>query len=104
PENQYQLPDGTVASLTMGPFMDTEIAYALFGRTIQGSEILGVDQDFRSRIESARHQLPALKIGRYGQLQEWLEDYDEREPGHRHISHLLALHTRSASTPRGTPE
>jgi alpha-L-fucosidase 2 len=104
PENQYKLPDGTAASLVMGPYMDTEIAYALFGRTIQASEILGVDSEFRARIEKARSALPQLKIGRFGQLQEWRDDYDERDPGHRHISHLFALHPGNQITPRGTPE
>src|SRR4029078_4156098 len=65
---------------------------------------LGVDQDFRSRVDSARHQLPALKVGRHGQLQEWLADYDYRAPGHRHISHLFALHPGNQITPRGTPD
>ena len=104
PENQYKLPDGTAASLAMGPYMDTEIARALFGRVIAASEILGTDQEFRNRVQAARQKLPALKIGRHGQLQEWLEDYDEREPGHRHISHLFALHPGNEVTPRGTPE
>jgi alpha-L-fucosidase 2 len=104
PENQYKLPDGTAASLAMGPYMDTEIARALFGRAIAASEILGTDQEFRNRLQAARQKLPALKIGRHGQLQEWLEDYDEREPGHRHISHLFALHPGNEVTPRGTPE
>ncbi|MFL6278581.1 MAG: glycosyl hydrolase family 95 catalytic domain-containing protein [Vicinamibacterales bacterium] len=104
PENQYKLPDGTAASLTMGPYMDTEIAYALFGRTIQASDILGVDPDFRNQLEAARRKLPALKIGRHGQLQEWLQDYEERDPGHRHISHLFALHPGNQITPRGTPD
>ena len=104
PENQYKLADGTAASLTMGPYMDTEIAYALFGRTIQASEILGVDSEFRSRVQEARGKLPPLKIGRFGQLQEWREDYDERDPGHRHISHLFALHPGNQITPRGTPD
>ena len=104
PENQYKLPDGTAASLAMGPYMDTEIAYALFGRTIQASEILGVDSEFRARIEKARSELPPLKSGRFGQLQEWRSDYDERDPGHRHISHLFALHPGNQITPRGTPE
>jgi alpha-L-fucosidase 2 len=90
PENQYKLPDGTSASLTMGPYMDTEIAYALFGRVIQASEILNVDSEFRARVAAARAKLPPLKIGRFGQLQEWREDYDEREPGHRHITKLFA--------------
>jgi alpha-L-fucosidase 2 len=84
--------------------MDTEIAYALFGRTMQASEILGVDETFRKQLESARARLAPLKIGRYGQLQEWLEDYDERDPGHRHISHLFALHPGNQITLRGTPE
>ena len=104
PENQYRLPDGTAASLTMGPYMDTEIAHALFGRTIQASEILGVDSDFTRELVTARGKLPPLKIGRHGQLQEWLEDYDERDPGHRHISHLFALHPGNQITPRGTPD
>lgn len=104
PENQYKLSDGTSASLTMGPYMDTEIAYALFGRTIQASEILGVDADFKNQLETARRKLPPLKIGRYGQLQEWLQDYEERDPGHRHISHLFALHPGNQITLRGTPE
>ena len=104
PENQYKLPDGTTASLTMGPYMDTEIAGALFGRTIQASEILGVDSEFRARIQTARSKLPPLTIGKFGQLQEWREDYDERDPGHRHISHLFALHPANQITPRGTPD
>ncbi len=104
PENQYKLPDGTAAALVMGPYMDTEIAYALFGRTIEASEILAVDSDFRSRLEVARRKLAPLKIGKNGQLQEWLEDYDERDPGHRHISHLFALHPGNQITLRGTPD
>ena len=55
-------------------------------------------------MASARAKLPPLKIGRFGQLQEWREDYDERDPGHRHISHLFALHPGNQITPRGTPE
>src|SRR6185503_998089 len=104
PENQYKLPDGTSASLTMGPYMDTELAYALFGRAMQASEILGVDADFRNQLATTRQKLPTLKIGKHGQLQEWLEDYDERDPGHRHISHLFALHPGNHITVRGTPE
>lgn len=104
PENQYKTADGVVAALTMGPYMDTEIARALFTRVIEASDILGADAGFRARVEAARAKLTPFKIGRYGQLQEWLEDYDEREPGHRHISHLFALHPGNQITPRGTPE
>jgi alpha-L-fucosidase 2 len=104
PENRYKMPDGTVGSLCMGPYMDTEISYALFTDVIAASEVLGIDAAFRKQVQSARDRLPKLKIGKHGQLQEWLEDYDEVEPGHRHMSHLFALHPGNQITPRGTPE
>ena len=104
PENDYLLPDGTRGSLSMGPYMNTEIAYALFTRTIQAAQILGVDADFRARLARARGKLPDLRIGRHGQLQEWLEDYEDALPGHRHISHLFALHPGTQISPRTTPE
>jgi alpha-L-fucosidase 2 len=104
PENEYVTADGVKGALTMGPFMDTEIAYALFSRVIAASEILSVDADFRARLHAAREKLPALKIGKHGQLQEWLEDYEDATPGHRHISHLFALHPGDQISPRRTPE
>jgi alpha-L-fucosidase 2 len=104
PENRYKLPDGTSARVCMGPYMDTQIAHALFSRLIEASEILGIDAEFRARVAAARAQLPPLKIGRWGQIQEWLEDYEEQDPGHRHISQLFALSPGNQITPRGTPE
>ena len=104
PENQYMARDGRPASLALGPVMDIEITRALFRRVREAAKILSVDAELRSRIEQAEARLPALKIGKYGQLQEWQEDYEEREPGHRHISHLFALHPGNEITPRGTPE
>jgi alpha-L-fucosidase 2 len=104
PENQYVLPDGTKGTLCMGPYMDTEIAHALFTRVMAASDLLGLDAGFRQRVSAARDKLPALKIGRFGQLQEWVEDYAEVEPGHRHVSHLFALHPGNQITLRGTPE
>src|SRR5262249_48273253 len=68
PENRYRLPDGTVGSLCMGPYMDTEITHALFSRVIEAGQLLGVDADFRKKVTAARDRLPALKIGRHGQL------------------------------------
>ena len=104
PENRYRMPNGTIARLCMGPYMDTEIAYALFSRVIKASEILGIDADFRKRLSAARDRLEPYKIGRHGQLQEWLEDYDEPDPGHRHMSHLFALYPGDQITLHGTPE
>jgi alpha-L-fucosidase 2 len=104
PENRYRLPDGTVAKLCMAPAMDTQIAHALFSRVIDASERLDVDAEFRARVAEARRRLPPMQVGRHGQLQEWLDDYDEPDPGHRHISHLFALHPGDQITLRGTPE
>ncbi|HEX7313886.1 MAG TPA: glycoside hydrolase family 95 protein [Pyrinomonadaceae bacterium] len=104
PENRYRTADGVNAKLCMGPTMDTEIVHALFTRVAEASRLLGVDADFRARVESARSRLPSLKIGKHGQLQEWLEDYDEPDPGHRHVSHLFALHPGEQITLRGTPD
>jgi alpha-L-fucosidase 2 len=92
PENRYKLADGTAHSLSMAPTMDIEICRALFGDLIQASDILHRDSEFRDRVASALERLPPFKIGKYGQLQEWSQDYAEVSPGHRHISHLWALY------------
>ena len=103
PENDYVLPNGAKGSLSMAPYMNTEIAHALFTNTVAAAEILDVDRPFRRQIETALRKLPPLRIGKHGQLQEWLEDYDEAAPGHRHISHLFALHPGNQISPRHTP-
>jgi alpha-L-fucosidase 2 len=104
PENEYRLPSGERAVLTMGPMMDTQILHTFFGRLIEAGTTLGIDSDFRAKVAAARAKLPPLRIGKHGQLQEWLEDYDEVEPGHRHISHLFALFPGDQITPEKTPE
>ncbi len=104
PENEYQLPSGEKAVLCMGPTMDTEILDALLKRVVEASETLGIDRDFRARVKSTRDKLVPLKIGRWGQIQEWPEDYDETEPGHRHMSQLFALFPGDQVTPHTTPD
>ncbi len=104
PENTYVLPNGVTAKLCMGPYMDTEITRQLLTRVIDASNILGIDADFRAKVKIAMDRLPPFQIGKYGQLQEWMEDYDEKEPGHRHVSQLFALHPGNQITPRGTPD
>ena len=103
PENRYVLPDGTVGALCMGPAMDTQVVRELFGRCIDAAALLGEDEAFRAQLAAALARLPEARIGRHGQLQEWLEDHDEYEPGHRHISHLFALHPATQITPRRAP-
>ncbi|MEP7352945.1 MAG: glycoside hydrolase family 95 protein, partial [Acidobacteriota bacterium] len=86
PENEYRLPSGETGVLAMGPTMDTEILQALFGRVLEAGKILGGDAEFQAKVAAARAKLLPLQIGRFGQIQEWPEDFDETEPGHRHIS------------------
>lgn len=104
PENRYRLPDGTDHSITMGPTMDIEIVRELFARTLDAGRILGEDKAFLEQIETAMNKLPPFAIGKHGQLQEWQRDYDEPEPGHRHISPLWALFPGTQITTGGTPE
>ena len=104
PENEYKLPSGERAVLTMGPTMDSEILHAFFGRLIEASETLGIDREFRAKVAAARDKLLPLRVGKYGQIQEWQEDYDEVEPGHRHMSHLFALFPGDQITPEKTPD
>jgi alpha-L-fucosidase 2 len=103
PENRYRTADGAVGVLAMGPSMDSQIVHGLFTQAIRAGEILGLDAEFRARVAAARAKLPAPGIGRYGQIQEWVLDYDEPEPGHRHVSQLFALHPGDQITVRGTP-
>lgn len=104
PENEYRLPSGEKAVLCMGPSMDTQILRALFGRVIEAADILGVDKEFRAQVASARSRLIPLRIGKLGQIQEWAEDYEEVEPGHRHMSHLFALFPGDEIHPVRTPD
>jgi alpha-L-fucosidase 2 len=104
PENSYRMADGTVGRQTVGATMDYEIIYTLFHATMDASKILGIDAGYRARLEAALKRIPDLKIGKYGQLQEWSEDYDENEPGVGHVSHLFALFPADEITLRGTPE
>ena len=104
PENSYRMPDGTIGRQTVGATMDYEIIYTLFHAAMDASKVLGIDADYRGQLEAALKRIPDLKIGRYGQLQEWSEDYDEPSPGMSHISHLFALYPSDEITLRGTPE
>ncbi|GIP43503.1 alpha/beta hydrolase [Paenibacillus sp. J45TS6] len=104
PENKYRLPSGETGALCIAPSMDSQILDHLFGACIEAAELLNIDHALRERFRKVRSCLPQPKVGRHGQLQEWMEDYEEVEPGHRHISHLFALHPGSRITPRSTPE
>lgn len=104
PENTYILPDGTEGRLCQGASMDIQITDALFGHCIEAAKVIDGDHLFSERLYAARNSLPRPKIGRYGQLMEWAEDFDEAEPGHRHLSHLWALYPGTGISLSTAPE
>jgi alpha-L-fucosidase 2 len=104
PENKFKTKGGVISNITMGPTMDMEIVWDLFTNTIEASKILEQDGDFRNELENLRSRLSPLRIGSDGRLMEWTEEFDEPEPGHRHISHLFALHPGKQILLRQTPE
>jgi alpha-L-fucosidase 2 len=104
PENRFLTPDGQKVSLCMGPTMSQQIIRELFTRCIAASELLSTDAGFRAELKTKLASLAPTKIGRDVRLQEWLEDFRDADPGHRHISHLFGLHPGTQITPRGTPE
>ena len=99
PENAYRMPDGKTFNLTYSATMDIEIATELFGACLKAADILGGDADFKARVKEAMAKLPPIRIGqRYNTIQEWIEDYEEVEPGHRHMSHLFGLYPGTVIT------
>ncbi|MEV6411952.1 glycoside hydrolase family 95 protein [Kribbella sp. NPDC051718] len=103
PENWYLTPDGEQCSLSMGGTCDTVLIEALFRICSEASVLLDTDETFRSHLEAARQKLPPFQIGKHGQLQEWLTDFEEAVPSHRHTSHLIALYPERQITPREHP-
>jgi alpha-L-fucosidase 2 len=92
PENSFVHPaSGEPTRLTYAPTMDIQIIQELFKNTARAAEILDTDAELRNRLAAAGRRLPPVRIGRNGGIQEWIEDYEEAEPGHRHMSHLLGL-------------
>lgn len=105
PENNIKAPDGSRGSLSMGPAMDQQIIYELFTHTILTSEILDKDAGFREQLKDLRAKLaPPVVIGSDGRVLEWQEGLEEATKGHRHISHLYALHPSWQISPGTTPE
>jgi alpha-L-fucosidase 2 len=102
PENKH--PHGS--SICAGPAMDNQILRDLFSNCIAAAEILKVDREFRADCAATRAKLPPDRIGKGGQLQEWMEDWDMEAPerDHRHVSHLYALFPSEQITLRKTPE
>lgn len=94
PENTYRSNTGEIGALCMGPAMDMEILRQLFREYLEGCEILGLSEaeSDAETIRAIAKKLPEIALTADGRIREWQEDYEEMEPGHRHISHLYALH------------
>jgi alpha-L-fucosidase 2 len=104
PENAYAGGPQPV-SLVIGATMDFELIYEVFTNLIEASKILGIDQEKRKEWQNILDNIPPLQIGKYGQLQEWLEDYEEsKNAGHSSVSQQYALFSSSQITPERTPE
>lgn len=105
PENTYIMENGTKGCLTYGCTMDNEILLELFSHFDKAAAVLQEkDTDLIGKVRSYREKITPIQVGRHGQIMEWQKDYDEAEPGHRHISHLWALHPAHQITRDGTPE
>lgn len=104
PENTYIRSDGVRGCLCEGATMDIEILSELLRGYLGACEVLQKPSVLSDRANRILKRLPKLGIGRHGQLKEWLEDYDEAEPGHRHISHLYGVYPGSSITWQDTPE
>jgi alpha-L-fucosidase 2 len=105
PENTYVLPNGEEGTLCAGPSMDSQIMTELFLACLGASKELGLEHEpFIEELRQALKRIPQPQINSEGRLQEWLEDYEEKHAGHRHISHLFALHPGTQITPAHTPE
>lgn len=104
PENTYIDKNGVRASICMSPAMDSQILTVLFTDVIKAADILGRDEAFAEELKDMLKMLPQPNIGKYGQIMEWLEDFDETDIGHRHISHLFALHPADLIDPHRDPK
>ena len=105
PENRFRKKDGTEAMFTYAATMDIAICRDLLQNCVSASKALNADAEFRARCEAALLRLPPLQISpRTGKLMEWVEDYDEPEPQHRHVSPLFTLHPSEQISITRTPE
>lgn len=103
PENSHPSPDGRLP-LTYGTTMDNELIYELFNDVIAAEKILGGDASFGNHLANRLKRMAPMQIGKWGQLQEWIKDWDNPADTHRHVSHLYGLFPGNQISPYRTPE
>ncbi len=102
PENSPSVhPESTIAA---GTTMDNQLVFDLFTKTIRTAGILNTDNELVARLNEALNRLPPMQIGKWGQLQEWMYDWDNPKDDHRHVSHLYGLYPSNQISPYRTPE
>ncbi|QIH32970.1 glycoside hydrolase family 95 protein [Sphingobacterium sp. DR205] len=99
PENRYRMADGKEFQLTYGATMDIQIIRELFEACLAAGTVVGEEPDFAKNLKRVLGKLPPVRISpRHQTIQEWIEDYEEVEPGHRHMSHLFGLYPGKSIT------
>lgn len=104
PENTYITPGGFHGQTAMGPTMDMQICREIFRACVEASRILKTDTAWRNQLLKTIPQLAPNRIGAAGDLNEWLHDWKDAEPHHRHVSHLYGLYPYDEITPWATPK
>lgn len=97
-------PAGCPTSVTEGCTMDNQIVFDALSAALKSTEILEGDKDYIARLNETLAKLPPMQVGKYGQLQEWLGDYDDPTDEHRHISHLYGLYPSNQISPYSNPQ
>lgn len=104
PENTFIDDNGKIGKVTMGTAMDMEICWDLLNNLIEASEVLGTDPELRARWIHYRDNLQPLQVAAEGDLNEWYKDWKDKDPYHRHVSHLYGLYPGREISPFSTPE
>jgi alpha-L-fucosidase 2 len=91
-------------AITAGATMDNQLVFDLLSKTIETAKILNTDKEFVVKLQNTLKRLPPMQIGKWGQLQEWMQDWDNPKDNHRHISHLYGLYPSNQISPYRTPE
>jgi len=100
PENTFILPNGKKDQLTYAPTIDIQLIVSLYQACLTAGKLLQDNPSFLKSLQTTLRKLPPIQVSkRYGTIQEWIEDYEEAEPGHRHISHLLGLYPAALIKP-----
>lgn len=92
PEHKFITTEGKLAAVSMATTMDMSLIWDLFTNCMEAAEVLQIDGDFRKQLTAAREKLYPMQIGRYGQLQEWIKDWEDEDQNHRHVSHLFGIY------------